>query len=77
MRYEAIAEHAIDKYSQYMLDEVQRAAKTLKRLHPHYIAWYECMLCHAADTYRLNKKIYNAELLIDIYPAPPILLGIY
>lgn len=70
MRYEVIADRAIDYYWLYMFEEVRKAAKTLRRLHPHYIVWYEGLLINAADAYRLNKKIYMGDLLIDIYPAP-------
>ena len=70
MRYKVIAEIAIYECSFKKLNEVRKAAKTLKRLHPHYIPWYERFLLNAADAYRLNKKIYMGDLLIDIYPAP-------
>ena len=70
MRYEVIAEIAILECSFNKLNEVRKAAKTLRRLRPHNIPWYEGILLNAADAYRLNKKIYKGDLLIDIYPAP-------
>ena len=68
MRYEVIAELAINEFCFMEINKVRKAAKTLRRLRPHNIPWYERMLCDVADTYRLNKKLLSVELLIDIYP---------
>ena len=66
MRYEVIAELAINEFCFMEINKVRKAAKTLRRLHPHNMPWYEGLLFNAADAYRLNKKIYMGNLLIDI-----------